>query len=307
LAAKKPRVHELAKEFGLTNKELLELAARKGVDAKSASSSIDEAQADRLRRIVDDEGLRREVQPEEPTKKKAPAKKAAAKKKADDDAPVEPIAKDEPTAVAEPVSDDTSDVPKVVRARTSTVKPAPPKPAAPTTPQAPTSVARSGPSHRRPLRVARFRRRLRRVRRFPLRVARFRHRPVAHVAFAQQLVVLVVPVPVDRVPVALVARELPLVAAHSADVLAAVVLLAVAPVVAVPVRVRPLVLVVVVPVVDLVVAPAVRSARPRPVVATRLKSSSQPRRRRGCRATLRCPKARSSSNAAQRPRTSVRR
>jgi len=141
LAAKKPRVHELAKEFGLTNKELLELAARKGVDAKSASSSIDEAQADRLRRIVDDEGLRREVQPEEPTKKKAPAEKAAAKKKADDDAPVEPIAKDEPTATAEPVAEDTPEVPKVVRARTSTVKPAPPKPAAPTTPQAPTSVA----------------------------------------------------------------------------------------------------------------------------------------------------------------------
>ena len=75
MAAKKPRVHELAKEFGLTTKELLDLAARKGIDAKTSSSSIDEAQADRLRRAVDDEGLRRDVQPEEPAKKKkAPAK-----------------------------------------------------------------------------------------------------------------------------------------------------------------------------------------------------------------------------------------
>ena len=135
MAAKKPRVHELAKEFGLTTKELLDLAARKGIDAKTSSSSIDEAQADRLRRAVDDEGLRRDVQPEEPAKKKkAPAKKAAPKPEVG-----ETPATDE-TPEPATTTETPSDVPKVVRARTSTVKPAPPKPAAPTAPQAPTSV-----------------------------------------------------------------------------------------------------------------------------------------------------------------------
>ena len=135
MAAKKPRVHELAKEFGLTTKELLDLAARKGIDAKTSSSSIDEAQADRLRRAVDDEGLRRDVQPEEPAKKKkAPAKKAAPKPEVGET----PAADETPEPATS--TDTPSDVPKVVRARTSTVKPAPPKPAAPTAPQAPTSV-----------------------------------------------------------------------------------------------------------------------------------------------------------------------
>ncbi|MEY2589911.1 MAG: translation initiation factor, partial [Acidimicrobiaceae bacterium] len=75
---KNPRVHELAKELGLSNKELLDLAVQLGIGVKSHSSSIQEAQADRVRRKADQLGIRREVQPEEP-KKAAPAKKAAAK------------------------------------------------------------------------------------------------------------------------------------------------------------------------------------------------------------------------------------
>jgi len=71
--AKKIRVYELAKELGLTNKEGLELALSLGIGVKSHSSSIEDAQADRVRRKADAEGLRRPVQPEEP----APAKKAA--------------------------------------------------------------------------------------------------------------------------------------------------------------------------------------------------------------------------------------
>ncbi|HSZ37265.1 MAG TPA: translation initiation factor IF-2 [Acidimicrobiales bacterium] len=83
---KKIRVYELAKELGLTNKEGLELALSLGIGVKSHSSSIEDAQADRVRRKADAEGLRRPVQPEEPapakkaaksTKKAAPAKKAA--------------------------------------------------------------------------------------------------------------------------------------------------------------------------------------------------------------------------------------
>src|SRR5437868_12557691 len=83
---KNPRVHELAKELGLTNKELLDLCEQLGIGVKSHSSSIQEAQADRVRRKADQLGIRRDVQPEEP--KKAPAKKAAAKKAAPK-APVE--------------------------------------------------------------------------------------------------------------------------------------------------------------------------------------------------------------------------
>src|SRR5215469_129707 len=72
---KKIRVYELAKELGLTNKEGLDLALSLGIGVKSHSSSIEDAQADRVRRKADAEGLRRPVQPEEP----APAKKAAKK------------------------------------------------------------------------------------------------------------------------------------------------------------------------------------------------------------------------------------
>ncbi len=48
--AKKIRVHELAKELGMTNKEVLDLAGAAGVAAKAPSSSLQEAYADMLRR-----------------------------------------------------------------------------------------------------------------------------------------------------------------------------------------------------------------------------------------------------------------
>ncbi len=51
--AKNVRVHELAKELGMTNTEMLDLARVMGVEAKSQSSTIIEAQADRLRRRAD--------------------------------------------------------------------------------------------------------------------------------------------------------------------------------------------------------------------------------------------------------------
>jgi len=84
--AKKIRVYELARELGLTNKEALDLCIDLGIGVKSHSSSIEDAQADRVRRKADQLGLRREVQPEEPepTKPARPVK-AAAK-------PVEPSA-----------------------------------------------------------------------------------------------------------------------------------------------------------------------------------------------------------------------
>ncbi len=71
LAQKKIRVHELSKELGLTSKELLALAQTLGIGASSPSASIEDAQADRIRRKADAEGLRREVAPEEATKAKS--------------------------------------------------------------------------------------------------------------------------------------------------------------------------------------------------------------------------------------------
>ena len=66
LVQKKIRVHELSKELGLTSKELLGIAQTLGIGASSPSASIEDAQADRIRRKVDAEGLRREHAPEEP-------------------------------------------------------------------------------------------------------------------------------------------------------------------------------------------------------------------------------------------------
>ena len=76
--AAKIRVYELGRELGLSNAETLELCDALGIGAKSHSSSIVDAQADRVRRKAEREGLIREVQPEE----EAPEKKAPAKKKA---------------------------------------------------------------------------------------------------------------------------------------------------------------------------------------------------------------------------------
>ncbi len=88
--AKNIRVHELAKELGMTNAEAVELSVKLGVPVKSHSSSLNEAYADMVRRRAIREGLTRPEQPEEPkpakkaAAKKAPAKKAAAKSTTDE-------------------------------------------------------------------------------------------------------------------------------------------------------------------------------------------------------------------------------
>src|SRR3954469_2567885 len=77
------RLHELAKELGMTNQEVVDLCGVLGVPVKSHSSSLNEAYADMVRRRAHREGLTRDEQPEEPKpEKKAPAKKTAAKKAA---------------------------------------------------------------------------------------------------------------------------------------------------------------------------------------------------------------------------------
>src|SRR5918993_5170252 len=94
------RVHELAKELGMTNAEVVDLCGRLGVPVKSHSSSLNEAYSDMVRRRAVRDGLTREEQPEEPKPEKKPAKKAAAKKKA---APVEAVEVEAPAEPETPV------------------------------------------------------------------------------------------------------------------------------------------------------------------------------------------------------------
>jgi translation initiation factor IF-2 len=72
----KLRVHQLAKELGLTNAECMELCNELGYGITSHSASLEEAYADNVRRKAQLEGRIRDEQPVE----EAPAKKAAAKK-----------------------------------------------------------------------------------------------------------------------------------------------------------------------------------------------------------------------------------
>ena len=100
MAARRIRVYELARELGLSNKETLDLCAALGIGVKSHSSSIEEAQADRVRRKAEREGLKRDVQPEEPAPpKKATKKKAAA---AAAPAPAQPAPEPAATPAEEP-------------------------------------------------------------------------------------------------------------------------------------------------------------------------------------------------------------
>ena len=73
--AKNIRVHELAKELGMTNSEMMDLCDRMGVGVKTHSSTLIEQHADRLRARAVKDGLTRPEQPEEPK----PVKKAAKK------------------------------------------------------------------------------------------------------------------------------------------------------------------------------------------------------------------------------------
>src|SRR6185369_12161282 len=76
LATKKIRVYELARELGVDNAVVVELSNELKIGVKSHSSSIDEPSADRVRRLADSKGLRREVVPE-PEPEPAPAPEPA--------------------------------------------------------------------------------------------------------------------------------------------------------------------------------------------------------------------------------------
>jgi translation initiation factor IF-2 len=84
------RVHELAKELGVTSKELLEALKEMGADGLTASSSVPDQAVPRLRasggKAVPEAKMKEAV--EEPTPKARPRKKAAVK--ADASAPGPP-------------------------------------------------------------------------------------------------------------------------------------------------------------------------------------------------------------------------
>jgi translation initiation factor IF-2 len=130
--AAKIRVYELARELGLTNKETLDLCIGLGIQAKSHSSSIEDAQADRVRRKADREGLRRDVQPEEEEPAK-PAKAKAAK----------PVQADEPEAAEAPEKAEPSPAP-------AADQPLAEPPAAPAPPAAPHKIIQSGKASEQP-------------------------------------------------------------------------------------------------------------------------------------------------------------
>ncbi len=102
----KKRVHEIAKEQGLSSKELLEKLAAAGVAAKAAASSVEEADA---LRAIGGNGASATATAEKPLPVQAPAPQAA-KAPASDDKPVAPTStpaattaeKDSPASEAAP-------------------------------------------------------------------------------------------------------------------------------------------------------------------------------------------------------------
>src|SRR2546430_16573873 len=91
MANKRIRVYELARELGLSNKEALDLCERLRIGVKSHSSSIEDPQADRVRRLPDSEGLRRQTQPApEPEPAGAPAPPGGAPEPPDEPPPPTP-------------------------------------------------------------------------------------------------------------------------------------------------------------------------------------------------------------------------
>src|SRR3954464_2960759 len=92
LATKKIRVYELARELGVENQVVLDLAEQLKIGVKSHSSSIDDPSADRVRRLADAEGLRRDPVVDDPEPEPKPKRGAKAGTKAGAEPVEEPVA-----------------------------------------------------------------------------------------------------------------------------------------------------------------------------------------------------------------------
>ncbi|QZY28086.1 translation initiation factor IF-2 [Nocardioides coralli] len=155
----KTRVHELAKEFGVESKFVLEKFKEMGEFVKSASSTVELPAEMRFRKEYGEQlkssaaAAPAEAPAEKPAPKKAAAKKATPKppgKKAapEPEAPVEQPAVDEapaaePTVVAPDDQEPPAEPEAPAAAAPATPKPAAPKPAAPKAPS-PRPVGRAG-------------------------------------------------------------------------------------------------------------------------------------------------------------------
>jgi len=155
--ARKIRVYELARELGLTNKEALDLSLSLGIGVKSHSSSIEDAQADRVRRKAEREGLIREAQPSpepapEPVKPPATRRVPVTGPIAVPESPAEP----EPAASVHRVvrsrpASELGEVPPAAARPVVASRPAAPRETAPLRPAPPRSAAPPETPARRPL------------------------------------------------------------------------------------------------------------------------------------------------------------
>src|SRR5436305_10087740 len=138
MATKKIRVYELARELGVENAVVLDLANELKIGVKSHSSSIDDPSADRVRRLADSKGLRKEPVVEEPEPEPAPPPPPEPEKV--------PAVEKTPAPAAEPAEPEVAPPPphRVVRSTGGLPEP-PPLPPRP----APTREPAPAPGERR--------------------------------------------------------------------------------------------------------------------------------------------------------------
>jgi len=152
----KKRVHEIAKEHGLTSKELLEKLAAAGVQAKAAASSVDESAA--LQALGLDPSSASNGSPNGSPAPAKPAAPKAAKRTggAQDGAPAKaprPSAKAPAAAAATPAP--APEAPAKAQPAASASAEAPPRPSQPGAGAAPAAQPRPGAERVRPTRDSR--------------------------------------------------------------------------------------------------------------------------------------------------------
>jgi len=162
---KKIRVYELARELGISNKETLDLCEALGIGVKSHSSSIVDAQADRVRRKAEREGLGTVASAEEPARQTVPQSAAVVSSagsarpepvpQAAEEAtpaptaerPTRPRTAPQAAATVEIEKDDGSQTPAAQVAAPATdeaASPVPPPPPAPSEPPTPAAADDTG-------------------------------------------------------------------------------------------------------------------------------------------------------------------
>ena len=154
MATKKIRVYELARELGVENQVVLDLADELKIGVKSHSSSIDDPSADRVRRLADSRDLRGEPIVDEPKPEPKPssrgkpkAPEAPAAPVVETPAPAEPSTTPEPAAEpSEPAPVVEAPRPRVVRSTGGIAPPPAPRPAAPPDSKPVAPAASSAPS-----------------------------------------------------------------------------------------------------------------------------------------------------------------